>query len=99
MVGDGYTAFETASHQMTRINNASGQLPEAIKRVVMIIIQSQSPIEVEYLLPNALDSVSELTNICMCVFSYIPCAPDGQNGMVAETASQRRVAVVRESVC
>ncbi|KAI9458447.1 hypothetical protein HD554DRAFT_1710139 [Boletus coccyginus] len=65
MVGDGYTAFETASHQMTRINNASGQLPEAIKRAVTIIIQSTSPIEVEYLLPNALDSISELTNICV----------------------------------
>lgn len=67
MVGDGYSAFETASHQMTRINNASSQLPEAIKRAVTVIIQSTSPIEVEYLLPNALDSVSELTNICMCV--------------------------------
>ncbi|KAG9311531.1 hypothetical protein JVU11DRAFT_7735 [Chiua virens] len=65
MVGDGYTAFETASHQMTRINNASSQLPEAIKRAVMIIVQNQSPVEVEYLLPNALDSISELTNICI----------------------------------
>ncbi|KAG8216620.1 hypothetical protein J3R82DRAFT_6808 [Butyriboletus roseoflavus] len=65
MVGDGYTAFETASYQMTRINNASSQLPEAIKRAVTIIIQSQSPIELEYLLPDALDAVSELTNICV----------------------------------
>ncbi|KAF8548700.1 hypothetical protein OG21DRAFT_1516026 [Imleria badia] len=64
MVGDGYIAFETASHQMTRINNASSQLPDAIKRAVTVIVQSRSPIEVEYLLPNALDSVLELTNIC-----------------------------------
>ena len=77
MVGDGYNAFETASHQMTRINNASSQLPEAIKRAVTIIIQSPSAIEVEYLLPNALDSVSELTNICMCVHPYVPCGLDG----------------------
>ena len=68
MVGDGYVAFETASHQMTRINNASSQLPDAIKRAVTVIVQSKSPIEVEYLLPNALDSVLELTNICTCVF-------------------------------
>jgi hypothetical protein len=65
MVGDGYTAFETASHQMTRINNASSQLPDAIRRAVTIIVQNTSPIEVEHLLPNALDSVSELTNICI----------------------------------
>ncbi|KAF8137146.1 hypothetical protein EV363DRAFT_1534747 [Boletus edulis] len=65
MVGDGYTVFETASHQMTRINNASSQLPDAIRRAVTIIVQSTSPAEVEYLLPNALDSVSELTNICI----------------------------------
>jgi len=70
MVGNGYTAFETASHQMTRINNASGQLPEAIKRAVTVIIQSTSPVEIEYLLPDALDSVSELTNICMYAFPY-----------------------------
>lgn len=67
MVGDGYTAFETASHQMTRIHNVSAQLPDAIRRAVTVIVQSTSPAEVEYLLPNALDSVSELTNICVYV--------------------------------
>ena len=71
MVGDGYTAFETASYQMTRINNASSQLPEANKRAVTINIQNQSPIEVEHLLPVALDSVSELTNICVYVLPYV----------------------------
>ncbi|KAF8550523.1 hypothetical protein OG21DRAFT_1487701 [Imleria badia] len=65
MVGDGYTAFETASHEMTRINNASSQLPDAIKRDVTILVKSTSPQEVEYLLPTALESVSELTNICV----------------------------------
>ena len=72
MVGDGYTAFETASHEMTRIHNASSQMPDTIKRAVSILIQNTSPQEVKYLLPIALDSVSELSAICVYVRSLHP---------------------------
>ncbi|KIJ62951.1 hypothetical protein HYDPIDRAFT_41638 [Hydnomerulius pinastri MD-312] len=65
MVGEGYTAFETASHEMTRIHNASSQLPAVIKTSVMIIMNGVSPVEVETLLPIQLEAVTELAEICM----------------------------------
>ena len=56
-----------------RINNVSSQFPGGIKRVVMIVVQSPCSTEIRCLLPNALNSVSEHTNICMCVLAYIAC--------------------------
>ena len=94
MVGEGYNVFETASYQMTRINYASSQLPEAIKRAVTIIVQCPSPVGVKHLLPNALDSVSEFTNVCMCVLPYVACMLEGQNVIVADNLTQRCVTVV-----
>ncbi|KAH7884865.1 hypothetical protein F5I97DRAFT_1511093 [Phlebopus sp. FC_14] len=64
MVGEGYTAFETASHQMTRIQSASSQLPGVIKSAVTIIVNG-APAEVENLLPIQLEAVTDLTDICM----------------------------------
>lgn len=54
-----------------RINNVSSQFPGGIKRVVMIVVQSPCSTEIRCLLPNALNSVSEHTNICMCVLAYL----------------------------
>ena len=41
--------------------------------MVTIIVQSPSPSKIECLLLNALDLVSEHTNIYMCVLAYIAC--------------------------
>ncbi|KAK7054713.1 hypothetical protein VNI00_003176 [Paramarasmius palmivorus] len=63
MVNEGYTAFGTAHKSMTRIQNASGQIPDVIKDAVAIIIQG-SPKEVDAYLPDQLQSALDLAQIC-----------------------------------
>ncbi|KAK7016404.1 hypothetical protein VNI00_018913 [Paramarasmius palmivorus] len=53
MVSDGYTAFGTADNSMTRIQNASSQLPQDITTAISAY------------LPSQLQSILDLTKICV----------------------------------
>ncbi|KAK7694431.1 hypothetical protein QCA50_001617 [Cerrena zonata] len=63
MVNEGYNAFGTAHKSMTRIQNASSQLPDVIKTAVYTIIKG-SPNEVNAYLPEQIKSALQLANIC-----------------------------------
>ncbi|EIN05300.1 hypothetical protein PUNSTDRAFT_137982 [Punctularia strigosozonata HHB-11173 SS5] len=63
MVGDGYTAFEGAHTNMTRIQNASGQIPALIAQAVQLVING-SPREVQAFLGDQLKGILQLANIC-----------------------------------
>ncbi|KAI0683167.1 hypothetical protein BC835DRAFT_1473001 [Cytidiella melzeri] len=63
MVNEGYTAFGTAHKSMTRIQNASSQLPDVIKTAVLTIIKG-SPNEIKLYLPDQIESALQLANIC-----------------------------------
>ncbi|KAI0086014.1 hypothetical protein BDY19DRAFT_895518 [Irpex rosettiformis] len=63
MVNEGYTAFGTAHKSMTRIQNASSQLPDVIKTAVYTIIKG-NPDEVKVYLPDQIQSALDLANIC-----------------------------------
>ncbi|KAF8647344.1 hypothetical protein AX16_006806 [Volvariella volvacea WC 439] len=63
MVGNGYTAFGSAHKNMTRIQNASNQIPDVIKNAVLTILKG-SPQEVEAYLPDQIQSALDLAQIC-----------------------------------
>ncbi|KAI0339038.1 hypothetical protein BDW22DRAFT_1361941 [Trametopsis cervina] len=64
MVNEGYTAFGTADAQMTRIHNASGQIPDTIKEAVFTIMTG-TPTEIQALLPDQIQAALDLANICV----------------------------------
>ncbi|KAI0804810.1 hypothetical protein BC629DRAFT_1580916 [Irpex lacteus] len=63
MVNEGYTAFGTAHKSMTRIQNASSQLPDVIKTAVYTIVRG-NPGEINAFLPDQIQSALDLANIC-----------------------------------
>ncbi|KAI0701085.1 hypothetical protein BC835DRAFT_1442546 [Cytidiella melzeri] len=63
MVTEGYTSFGTAHKSMTRIQNASSQLPDVIRDAVLTIIKG-TPNEVKKLLPPQITSALKHANIC-----------------------------------
>ncbi|KAI0804724.1 hypothetical protein BC629DRAFT_1590958 [Irpex lacteus] len=63
MVNEGYNAFGTAHQSMTRIQNASSQLPDVIKTAVYTIIKG-NPEEVNAYLPDQIQSALDLANVC-----------------------------------
>ncbi|CCM02017.1 uncharacterized protein FIBRA_04093 [Fibroporia radiculosa] len=63
MVGNGYTAFETAHKDMQTIQALSGQMPDVIQNLVQLLI-SGKPDEVQALFPNGLNDLKGLATGC-----------------------------------
>ncbi|KAI0701082.1 hypothetical protein BC835DRAFT_1265443, partial [Cytidiella melzeri] len=63
MVKEGYKSFGTAHKSMTRIQNASSQLPDVIRDAVLTIING-TPIEIKTLLPDQITAALKLAKIC-----------------------------------
>ncbi|KAG9043595.1 hypothetical protein FS837_009341 [Tulasnella sp. UAMH 9824] len=63
MVADGSQAFESSHINMTRIRDASGQIPEAVSSAVMLTLQA-TPNEVEMILPHQIKNVLQLAWTC-----------------------------------
>ncbi|KAF8132685.1 hypothetical protein K438DRAFT_1998460 [Mycena galopus ATCC 62051] len=63
MVGDGYTAFETAHRNMESIMNNSSQMPGVIRDIVSLVLQG-TPQDIEDLFPNAINDLQALSQTC-----------------------------------
>ncbi|KAI0804789.1 hypothetical protein BC629DRAFT_1591020 [Irpex lacteus] len=70
MVNEGYTAFGTAHQSMTRIQNATSQLPDVIKTAVYTIVRG-NPHEVQTELHTG-TVVSTANNIAIQVSAFLP---------------------------
>ena len=76
---------------MMCINNVSSQFPGEIKRAVMVVVQSPCSTKIRCLLLNALNLVSEHTNICMCVLAYIACVLHACDDIISDTDQRHAV--------
>ncbi|KAF8145362.1 hypothetical protein K438DRAFT_1991885 [Mycena galopus ATCC 62051] len=63
MVGDGYTAFETAHKDMEIINNNAGQMPEVIATIVNLVLKGSAQ-DISDLFQNSIDDLQALSQKC-----------------------------------
>ncbi|THH18816.1 hypothetical protein EW146_g2223 [Bondarzewia mesenterica] len=63
MVGDGYTAFETAHKKMQTIQALSEQMPDVIRNLVTVLATG-TPMEVEMFFKTGLDDLQSLAQKC-----------------------------------
>ncbi|KAF7369621.1 hypothetical protein MVEN_00292900 [Mycena venus] len=63
MVGDGYTAFETAHKNMEIINNNSAQMPEVISTIVNLVLKGSAQ-DISDLFQNSIDDLQSLSQKC-----------------------------------
>ncbi|KAJ7105003.1 hypothetical protein C8R44DRAFT_807438 [Mycena epipterygia] len=63
MVGDGYTAFETAHKNMEIINNNASQMPEVITTIVNLVLKGSAQ-DISDLFQNSIDDLQALSQKC-----------------------------------
>ncbi|KAJ7450631.1 hypothetical protein FB451DRAFT_1527301 [Mycena latifolia] len=63
MVGDGYTAFETAHKNMEIINNNAAQMPQVITDVVNLVLKGSAQ-DIADLFQNSIDDLNTLSQKC-----------------------------------
>ncbi|KAJ6541351.1 hypothetical protein B0H19DRAFT_958230 [Mycena capillaripes] len=63
MVGDGYTAFETAHRNMESIKNNSSQMPGVIRDIVNLVLKGTVQ-DIADLFPNMIDDIQALSKSC-----------------------------------
>ncbi|KAK7444518.1 hypothetical protein VKT23_015196 [Stygiomarasmius scandens] len=83
MVGEGYHAFGSAHKNMTRIQNASSQIPDVIKTAVATVIKG-SPQEVGAYLPDQIQSALDLAQICASAAKEAEVAFHGISNLASE---------------
>jgi hypothetical protein len=88
-VGEGYTAFEGAHHDMDRISNASSQMPQLIRDIVLLITTG-SPDEIRLYLNTQLEGVLRLASICQNAASHCEGVFENISGL-AQVSSFRKI--------